>query len=147
MSKGLSRTSLSSTNLSAPTAPSRATRLPTTTSATAISALPGRNSGSAKKSTECRALSSMRKHDALSRQQAGLRGLFLETAVLSEGTRPQDPALHPRERSRHGARHRQDRGVQDLALSAQKGRDAVRPPQTHPEARDANADLSNLRRR
>ena len=30
-----------------------------------------------------------------------------------------------------------DRGVQDLALSAQKGRDAIRPPQTHPEARSA----------
>src|SRR5204863_6443828 len=74
--------------------------------------------------------------------------------------------------------HRQDRGVQDLAMSAQKGRDAVRPPQTHletrsaaitrpkrrprripprrhrpkpPQARhadpNANADLSNLRRR
>src|SRR5205823_12798342 len=28
-------------------------------------------------------------------------------------------------------------GVQDLALSAQKGRDAIRPPQTHPEARSA----------
>src|SRR5204862_4024211 len=71
-----------------------------------------------------------------------------------------------------------DRGVQDLALSAQKRGDAVRPPQTHPETRsaaitraerrprripprrhrpkspqarhadpNANADLSNLRRR
>jgi hypothetical protein len=29
------------------------------------------------------------------RQQAGLRCLFAEAAVLSERTRPQDPALHP----------------------------------------------------
>ena len=35
------------------------------------------------------------RHDALSRQQAGLRGLFAEAAVLSERARPQDPALHP----------------------------------------------------
>ena len=75
------------------------------------------------------------RHDALSRQQARLPGLFTEAAVLSERTRSQDPALHPRGRSRHGARHRQDRGVQDLALSAQKGRDAVRASETHPEAR------------
>jgi transposase len=42
------------------TAPSRATSLPMTTSATAMSALPGRNSGSAKKSIGCLALSSTR---------------------------------------------------------------------------------------
>jgi hypothetical protein len=35
------------------------------------------------------------RHDALSRQQAGLRGLFAEAAVLSECARPQDPALRP----------------------------------------------------
>src|SRR5213596_2865474 len=49
MSRGSSRTSPCSTNPSIPTAPSRARTLPMTTSATAISALPGRNSGSAKK--------------------------------------------------------------------------------------------------
>jgi hypothetical protein len=35
------------------------------------------------------------RHDALSRQQAGLPGLFTEAAVLSERARPKDPALHP----------------------------------------------------
>jgi transposase len=44
---------------SIPTAPSRATPSPMTTSATAMSALPGRNSGSGKRSTECRAPSSI----------------------------------------------------------------------------------------
>jgi hypothetical protein len=76
-------------------------------------------------------------HDALSRQPAGLPGLFTDAAVLSEHARPQDPALHLRGRSRYGTRHRQDRDLQDLALSAQKDRDAVRPPQTHPQARSA----------
>src|SRR5207237_6490503 len=55
MWKGSSHTSRCSTNPSAATAPSRATSLPMTANATAISALPGRNSGSAKKSIECRA--------------------------------------------------------------------------------------------
>jgi hypothetical protein len=40
--------------------PSRARTLLMTTSGTPTSALPGRNSGSGKKSIECRALSSMR---------------------------------------------------------------------------------------
>src|SRR6202023_2933359 len=48
MIAGSSRTSRCSTNPSAATAPSRATTLPTTTSATAISALPGRYSDSGK---------------------------------------------------------------------------------------------------
>jgi len=58
-----------------------------------------------------------------------------KAAVLSECARPEDPALDPWGRSRYGPRDRQHRGVQDLALPAQKGGDAVRPPQTHPEAR------------
>src|SRR5215208_8530213 len=60
MNAGSNRTSRSSTNPSAAMAPSRATTLLMTTSATAISALPGSNSGNGKKSTERRALSSMR---------------------------------------------------------------------------------------
>ena len=35
------------------------------------------------------------RHDALSREQARLPELFTEAAVLSERTRPKDPALHP----------------------------------------------------
>src|SRR6266849_1527751 len=57
MSAGSSRTFRCSTNPSAPTAPSRATTSPMTTSATATSALPGRNSDSGKRSIECRGCS------------------------------------------------------------------------------------------
>ena len=35
------------------------------------------------------------RHDALSRQQAGLPELFTEAAMLPEYTGPQDPALDP----------------------------------------------------
>jgi len=42
-----------------------------------------------------------------------------ETAVLSEGTARKIPRSSMRALA-HGARHRQDRGVQDLAMSAQK---------------------------
>ena len=59
MTKGSSHTSRCSTNPSMPTAPSRATTSPMTTSATATSALPGRNSSSGKRSIECRAPSSI----------------------------------------------------------------------------------------
>ena len=44
----------------------------------------GKELGNGKKSIECRAHSSMRRDDALSRQQAGLRELFVEAAMLSE---------------------------------------------------------------
>ena len=64
-----------------------------------------------------------------------LRGLPAEAALLPERAGAQDPALDPRRRPRHGARHRQDRGLPDLTPPAQEGRDAVRPPQAHPEAR------------
>ena len=57
---GVSRTSRSSTNLTAAMAPSRAMTLLMTTSETATSAPPESNSGSAKKSIECRVRSSIR---------------------------------------------------------------------------------------
>jgi transposase len=47
------------------------------------------------------------------------------------------PALHPRGRARHGARHRGDRRLRHLAARAKESRDAVRPRQTHPAARSA----------
>jgi hypothetical protein len=34
-----------------------------------------------------------------------------------------------------GPRHRQDRGLRHLPPGAEEGRDAVRPPQTHPQTR------------
>ena len=46
------------------------------------------------------------RHDALPRQQARLRRLRAEAALLPEHAGPQDPALDPRRRPRHGARHR-----------------------------------------
>ena len=42
------------------------------------------------------------------------------------------PPLDLRRRSRHGPRHRQDRGKPTLPALAQEGRDAVRTPQAHP---------------
>jgi hypothetical protein len=37
----------------------------------------------------------------------------------------------------YGARHRQDRGLCHLKARTEEGRDAVHPPQTHPESRPA----------
>ena len=78
-----------------------------------------------------------KRHDALSREQVGLPRLSTEAAVLSERACPKDPSLHPMRALAIWHATSQDRGVQHLALSAQKGRDAVRPPQTHPETRSA----------
>ena len=55
--------------------------------------------------------------------------------MLPERARAQDRALHPRSRPRQGPRDRQDRGLCRLTPRAKEGRDAVRPPQTHPQAR------------
>lgn len=69
MSALSSRTSQCSINPSGPMGPSRVMTSPMTANPTAISARPGRNSGSGKKYTECRALSSIGRHDALSRSK------------------------------------------------------------------------------
>src|SRR5204862_7483958 len=66
---------------------------------------------------------------------AGLRALFIEAAVLSERARSQNPAFYRRRRARYGARHRRHRCLCHLKARTKKGRDAVRSPQTHPEAR------------
>src|SRR5215472_585201 len=63
----------------------------------------------------------------------------IKAALLPECASPQGPSVNLRRRTRPGSRDRQDRGLPDLALSAQKDRDAVRPPQTHPETRPAKA--------
>ena len=78
-----------------------------------------------------------RRLHALPRQQVRLRSLRAEADVLPQRTGPQDPALDPRGRPRHGQGHRQDRRLRDLATPAEEGRDAVRPSQAHPEARSA----------
>ena len=67
--------------------------------------------------------------------KAGLRVLSPETVLLSHGTRPQDPALHSRGRSRHGARHRGHRRLCHLKARTKEGRDAVRAPEAYSEAR------------
>jgi hypothetical protein len=77
------------------------------------------------------------RHDTLSRQQAGLRVLSAEATVLSKRAYPQDPALNSRSGPRPGQRIRPDRGLPDLTPPAQKGRDAVRTPQAHSQARSA----------
>jgi transposase len=54
-----------------------------------------------------------------------------------DGTGPQDTAVDPRGRSRHGPRYRSHRCLRHLATAAEEGRDAVRASQAHPEARPA----------
>ena len=49
----------------------------------------------------------------------------------------QGAALDPRGRSRHGPRDRKVVGGDALATATQEDRDAVRPPQTHSQARPA----------
>ena len=61
--------------------------------------------------------------------------LRAQTPVLSERFRPQDHPLNLRGRSRQGPSHRQNGGLRDLAPRAEEGRDAVCPPQAHPQAR------------
>src|SRR4029077_17886510 len=57
--------------------------------------------------------------------------------LLPKRTGSQGPALDPPRGAGPGPRNSQNRSLPNLALPAQKGRDAVRPPQTHPEARSA----------
>ena len=78
------------------------------------------------------------RHDALSRQQARLRRLPAQAAVLSRPTAAKDHALDPRGGARHGPRDRHDRRVRRLAAPPEEGRDALRPPQAHPAPRPAS---------
>src|SRR3984893_7587708 len=75
--------------------------------------------------------------DALPGQQARLRGVPPQAALLPQCTGAQDLALNLRRRARPGSRDRQDRCLPDFAPPAQKGRDAVRTPKAHSEARPA----------
>lgn len=50
-------------------------------------------------------------------------------------------------RSRHGARHRRNRRLCHLAPRAEQGRDAVRAPKAHPEARSAATTKTERRSR
>ena len=74
-----------------------------------------------------------------------------EACPLKPRCCPNTPARYvPRsiyEGARDLARHRQDRRLQDLALSAQEDRDAVRSPQTHLEAGSAPITRAEWRSR
>ena len=70
-----------------------------------------------------------------------------EAAVLSEHARAQDDPLDPRRRPRHGPRHRHHGRLRHLAPRAKEGRDAVRAPQTHPQARPTATTRSERRPR
>lgn len=75
---------------------------------------------------------------ARTRQDRHLQSLLTaEAPVLSQRAGAQSPAIDLRSRPRQGPRHRQDLGLRRLAPRAKTGRDAVRPPQTHPQARPA----------
>src|ERR1700680_3467105 len=75
------------------------------------------------------------KLDALAGEQARRRGVPPQAALLPQCTGAQDLALNLRRRARPGSRDRQDRCLPDFAPPAQKGRDAVRTPKAHSEAR------------
>lgn len=101
--------------------------------------LPGRENPAALSSAVYRAANRRDEGqlDALPGQQAGLRGVPSEAALLPQHTSTQNPSLNPRRRARSRPRHRQNRGLPNLAPPAQKGRNAVRSPQAHPEAGSA----------
>lgn len=60
-----------------------------------------------------------------------------EDQVLPRPALPEGAAVHPRGRPGQGARHRPDGRLPDLHATAEKGGDALRPPQTHRRARPA----------
>src|SRR5205085_5096319 len=135
MSALSSRTSQCSINPSAPMGPSRVMTSPMTANATAISALPGRNSGSAKKSIECRA--PLVDEDGMMRYRASK--LDCESCPLKPHCCPTAPARKiPRsihEGARDMARHRGHRRLCHLKARTKEGRDAVRAPEAYSEAR------------
>ena len=62
-----------------------------------------------------------------------------ETQMHAEPASPKDRPFRARRRSPDGPGHRQDRRVRRLAQTAEKGRDAVRAPEAHSGARQAQA--------
>lgn len=62
------------------------------------------------------------------------RHLWAQRALQPKARSAQDHALGLRRRTRHGARYRHHRRLSRLPPPAEEGRDAVRSPETHPEA-------------
>ena len=83
-------------------------------------------------------------YSALQRECAWMRP---QAQVLPEHAGAQDPALDPRRCARHGPADRQVMGRGHLSTAAQEGRDAVRSPQTHPQARSAATERTDRRSR
>lgn len=116
--------------MSGPT--SRSTTMPTPTSAR-----PASSCASARRPIARHAPWSMKTACCATAPVSSTETLRAEAAVLPERTRPHDSALHPEGRPRHGARHRRNRRLRHLMSRAEEGRNVVRAPQTHPEARSA----------
>ncbi len=138
-SRGSSRTSRCGTNQRARTGPSRAVTSPTTKTPTSILCPAGKSvrKRQRKLSDRWAAHAAISACELSRRPARRLRRLRAEAPVLPSGTRPQNPALDPRSRPRQSSRYRHDRRLRRLTATAEEGRDAVRPPQTHSEARPA----------
>ena len=70
-----------------------------------------------------------RGHKTLSRQQIGLRHLQTQSPVLSERSRPQNPAGSGRRRPRRGSCARLNAGICAGLSPSKENRDAIRAPQ------------------
>ena len=71
----------------------------------------------------------------------------LKAPMLSKHAGPKSASFDPRGRSRHGAPDREILARPDIAAAAQEGRDAVRAPQTHPQARPTSTTRTEWRPR
>src|SRR5690606_8366566 len=70
----------------------------------------------------------------LSRPSAGLLRVRTQGTLHTQYASSQDHALDPRRCARHGPQYRHERCLFGLTSPAKEGRDALRSPQTHPEA-------------
>ncbi len=126
--KTLPRTSRSSTSPTEPTARSPA---PTSPSPNAT-VTPARRAKSLSIRTHLRHSQKRRHsrgHKTLSRQQIGLRHLQTQSPVLSERSRPQNPAGSARRRPRRGSCARLNAGICAGLSPSKENRDAIRAPQ------------------
>jgi len=78
-------------------------------------------------------------HGRLQGEPARLQWMRHEATVLPQHDSPQDHAQRARAIEGCRARDRKDTAVHGVSARSQEGGDAVRPPQTHPEARPITA--------
>jgi transposase len=86
-------------------------------------------------------------HHHLPLEPIGLRGLPDESALPSEHADSQDRSQRPRSGAAGGSWHRPYRRLSAIAQTAQDGRDPLRAPQTHLEARSTATAWAERRKR